>query len=123
MDHWPNIISILQQELLSNTDEGFKKGQSGLVSQSYYGHFLAMYLKRPSSTPPSGMKTHVIQFYDQKVNATYTLSQIIPRVVVSVVHVGKHDEKRLWGATDTFVKELAKILVHGSALEMLRRSR
>src|SRR5690349_3337186 len=104
MDHWPNIISILQRELLPTINSDSYAGNRRLVSSSYY-RLLFAYVKKPAASECRLGKSQVI-FYDQKVDSTYILASVAQRLVVSIVFVGRFDDRRGSGLTTAFIEKL-----------------
>ncbi|KAJ3020941.1 hypothetical protein HKX48_009474 [Thoreauomyces humboldtii] len=66
------------------------------------------YLRKPDMRPG----TAHVHFYDSKVNTTYILVHATPNIVVSVIHLGKVEEKRGGGTAVAFVQKLARMLEH-----------
>ncbi|KAI8586644.1 hypothetical protein BDZ88DRAFT_276987 [Geranomyces variabilis] len=59
-------------------------------------------------------------FYDSKVNVTYVLALVVPRIVVCVIHAGRFDDKRNGQASAAFVARLARCLEHSDVLAGLK---
>ncbi|KND02988.1 uncharacterized protein SPPG_02062 [Spizellomyces punctatus DAOM BR117] len=113
MEHWPNMISILQQELLPATS-GNNPTRNDRLSGGYYSNLMTAYFKKSTASTPRS-KGKPVHFYDKKVNATYILARVVPRIVVSIIFIGKHEERR-GGHTNGFIDKLARQLEHGNVL-------
>ncbi|TPX54714.1 hypothetical protein PhCBS80983_g05822 [Powellomyces hirtus] len=140
IEHWPNIVSILQRELLphldshktsspwsqlpSSTPPTSTPSTSTSATTSSYSSLLS-YLRphaSPSPTTPSTPKAprpkSYIHFYDPKVNATYLLAHVVPRLVLSIVHQGRYEDRKQAGMA--FGARIGKCLEHEDALTFLR---
>ncbi|KAJ3185175.1 hypothetical protein HDU87_002742 [Geranomyces variabilis] len=171
-EHWPNVVSLLQQELLTQiptASEGEADaeelrahnpaqpspssrpssggsgggGDGGVGLSSLFASYLRPPLRQriaaaggsaslpsrpasPSLANPAAAAASrrprgpTACFYDSKVNVTYVLALVVPRIVVCVVHAGRFDDKRNGQASAAFVARLARCLEHSDVLAGLK---
>ena len=105
-EHWPNIITIIQSHNRFYKQKSYDslKSQAAAKQSQNYGVVFSL-LSGIRSTPaiqlrdtsipddPYLKEGYTINFYDKKMNVTYVVSRLDPRVFVVVVHSGEQNEK------------------------------
>ncbi|KAJ3186583.1 hypothetical protein HDU85_007403 [Gaertneriomyces sp. JEL0708] len=116
MEHWPNIVSLIQEKLSPLTYEVHTQSRrpstasiSSRASHASTSSFIP-YFRSTGSRPATRRPVQQLEcFYDQKVDATYVLARLSPTVVISIIHVGKFDKT---GVDLAFIKKLRSELGH-----------
>ncbi|KAI9106097.1 hypothetical protein DFS34DRAFT_46218 [Phlyctochytrium arcticum] len=117
LDHWPNIISILQQEFATEADGTLLRKRGG-SNGAYYTGLLTQYFRRPSHA--SAANHQPFTFFDPKVNATYIIAGLVPHLALAVIHAGNFEERKNYNLTHSFVAKLTRQLGHADILDTLR---
>ncbi|KAJ3295918.1 hypothetical protein HK104_002187 [Borealophlyctis nickersoniae] len=132
LEHWPNIISIMQSHdrLLSPPVRAEADLNRRRLSQSSiraigagvkkYATISGAMALAQGAFGGQSMGSHtglaeIVQFYDRKVNTTYLLAKVEPRVVVVIIFCDRQVSAESSGALE-YVQRLSSLLNHAEVL-------